>query len=163
MTTLKAGSKSIDRTYGTYVSTIWTTIEANTGIICACLPMLRSPLSRVFPRLFLRDTQENASQYDGGTHHPSKPRQTDFDSWGRFGSGKPTYTQSATIASPTHGPRSSDEEIFGMAAITKTTDIRVDYGDHRPSGSTSTNDHDSMTIPHRMSPNPHQFTGHVFS
>ncbi|MCJ1429694.1 hypothetical protein MMC29_007609 [Sticta canariensis] len=163
MTTLKAGSKSKDSTYGTYVSTIWTTIEANTGIICACLPMLRSPLSRVFPRLFMRDPQENTSQYEIGTHHPSKAGQADFDSWGRFGSGNPTYTQSATVASPTHDPRSSDEEIFGMAAITKTTDIRVDYGDQRPSGSSSTNDNDSMSTPHRMSPNPHQFKSHVFS
>lgn len=163
MTTLKAGSKSKDPTHGTYVSTIWTTIEANTGIICACLPMLRSPLSRVFPRLFLRDTQENTSQYAGGTRHPSRAGQTDSDCWGRFGSGKPTYTQSGTVASPLHGPRSSDEEIFGMAAINKTTEIRVDYGNHRPSGSSSTNDIDSMATPHRMSPNPHQYMSHVFS
>ena len=155
MTTLEAGSKSKDQTYGTYVSTVWTTVEANTGIICACLPMLKSPLSRFFPRLFLRGTQENTSQYEGGTRGPSKASPSDFDSWGRFGGGKPRQTQSATIAYPTRGHRSSDEEIFSMDAITKTTDIRIDFEEDRPSGSSSNNDNDSMTIPHNMNPNPH--------
>lgn len=163
MTTLDAGSKSKDQTYGTFVSTVWTTVEANTGIICACLPMLKSPLSRVFPRLFLRGTQEGSTQREGGIRRPSKASPADFDSWGHVGGGKQTHTQSTTIASPTHAYRSSDEEIFGMDAITKTTDIRVDYGEDRPSGSSSTNDMNSMTIPHSMSPTPHQFMGHRFS
>ncbi|WEW61251.1 hypothetical protein PRK78_006741 [Emydomyces testavorans] len=51
MTTLDFSSKSHDQSYGTLLSTMWTVIEANTGIICACLPMLRIPLSRLLPRL----------------------------------------------------------------------------------------------------------------
>lgn len=31
---------------------MWTTIEATTAIICACLPMVRATLSRFFPNLF---------------------------------------------------------------------------------------------------------------
>ena len=52
MTTLDSSSKSPDPTYGSLVSTVWTTIEANTGIICACLPMLKQPLVKIWPRLF---------------------------------------------------------------------------------------------------------------
>ncbi|KAI1917320.1 hypothetical protein LOZ65_005089 [Ophidiomyces ophidiicola] len=46
MKTLDVSSKSPDPSHGTLISTMWTTIEANTGIICACLPMLRIPLAQ---------------------------------------------------------------------------------------------------------------------
>ncbi|MCJ1265316.1 hypothetical protein MMC22_005192 [Lobaria immixta] len=166
MTTLESGSKSKDQTYGTFTSTVWTTIEANTGIICACLPMLRGPLSHIFPRLFLRGTQDSSSHHEGGIPRLSKASPADFDSWGRFGGGKigkATQTRMTSIASPTGGHRSSDEEIFGMDTITKTTDIRVEFGEDGPSGSSSTDEKDSMTITHSMSPKPHQFMGHGFS
>lgn len=58
MTTLNTGSKAKDQIYGTLNSTIWTTIEANTAIICACLPMLKSPLAALFPRLFPRGSAD---------------------------------------------------------------------------------------------------------
>jgi hypothetical protein len=52
MTTLDHSSKAPDVTAGTLISTMWTTIEASTAIICACLPMLRTPVQRLLPRLF---------------------------------------------------------------------------------------------------------------
>ena len=52
MTTLEVSSKAPDTTYGTLKSTMWTTIEASTAIVCACLPMVRTPIQRFFPRLF---------------------------------------------------------------------------------------------------------------
>lgn len=61
MTTLKTGSKAKDQLYGTVNSTIWTTIEANTAIVCACLPMLKSPLAALFPRLFPRGSVDEYS------------------------------------------------------------------------------------------------------
>ena len=61
MTTLNTGSKAKDQMYGTLNSTIWTTIEANTAIICACLPMLKSPLTALFPRLFPRGSGDDYS------------------------------------------------------------------------------------------------------
>ena len=61
MTTLDIASKSTDQTYGTLLSTTWTTVEANTGIICACMPMLRGPLSCIFPRLFASNTNSAES------------------------------------------------------------------------------------------------------
>lgn len=52
MTTLDPSSKALDQTHGTLASTVWTTVETNTAVICACLPMLRTPLAMMFPRLF---------------------------------------------------------------------------------------------------------------
>lgn len=36
---------------GPIPATVWSVIEANSGIICACLPKLRRPLSVIFPCL----------------------------------------------------------------------------------------------------------------
>ena len=52
MTTLDQSSKTLDPTQGTMLSTIWTTVEASTAIVCACLPMIRTPVQRLVPRLF---------------------------------------------------------------------------------------------------------------
>ncbi|PGH04418.1 hypothetical protein AJ80_08529 [Polytolypa hystricis UAMH7299] len=52
MTTLNLSSRSLDQSAGTLVSTLWTIVEANTAIICACLPMIRCTLSLLFPHLF---------------------------------------------------------------------------------------------------------------
>ena len=51
MVSLKKAAKTVDPTYGTMWSTIWTTIEVNTAIIFACLPMLKRPASNVFSQL----------------------------------------------------------------------------------------------------------------
>lgn len=51
-TTLDVASKAHDTTFGTLKSTMWTTIEASTAVICACLPMVRTPIQRLFPRIF---------------------------------------------------------------------------------------------------------------
>lgn len=52
LTTLYSSAYGSDATAGTLISTIWTCIEAGLGIICANLPMLRTPLQRFFPRIF---------------------------------------------------------------------------------------------------------------
>ncbi|MCJ1309868.1 hypothetical protein MMC25_003529 [Agyrium rufum] len=52
MIALASGSKSMDPTYGSVEATVWTDIELNTGIICACLPVFKAPVMRLFPRLF---------------------------------------------------------------------------------------------------------------
>ncbi|KAI9753570.1 MAG: hypothetical protein M4579_005087 [Chaenotheca gracillima] len=41
-----------DITYNFMSRSSWTLVEANTGIICACLPVLRQPLRLLFPRVF---------------------------------------------------------------------------------------------------------------
>ncbi|KAK5048918.1 hypothetical protein LTR84_005339 [Exophiala bonariae] len=52
LTTLYSSAYGTDATAGSLISTIWTTIEAGLGIICANLPMLRTPIQHFFPRLF---------------------------------------------------------------------------------------------------------------
>jgi len=96
MTTLNASSKSLDQTYGTLNSTIWTTIEANTGIICACLPMLKAPLTALFPNLFPRGTYEgsysdgsNGPRHQGGRSSDRNSPSAAYDSWGRLVEAKP--------------------------------------------------------------------------
>lgn len=41
---------------------VWTLVECNMGIICACLPMMRRPLSFVFPRLFKGSTRKDTER-----------------------------------------------------------------------------------------------------
>ncbi len=68
MTTLNTTAKSPDPTCkfshqrsptrrrlmmsGDVAATMWTIIEPNIAILCACLPMCRMPLQRLFPRIF---------------------------------------------------------------------------------------------------------------
>ncbi|KAI8935859.1 hypothetical protein NX059_007376 [Plenodomus lindquistii] len=47
-TTIARSANDPDPTWGPIPATVWTVIESNTGIICACLPMLRGPFVRVF-------------------------------------------------------------------------------------------------------------------
>ena len=65
MTTLQTGSKSTDITWTTTNSTIWSGIEINVAIVCACLPILRAPLQAIFPRLFGRTTVSSHTATDG--------------------------------------------------------------------------------------------------
>ncbi|KAI1624450.1 hypothetical protein EDD37DRAFT_609445 [Exophiala viscosa] len=52
LTTLYSSADGNDPTAGSFISTIWTSIEAGLGIICANLPMLRTPLQHFFPKIF---------------------------------------------------------------------------------------------------------------
>lgn len=61
MTTLKLSSKAPDQTYGTYLSTTWTTVEANAAITAACLPMVRTLVSHMFPKWFAKSRYGRAT------------------------------------------------------------------------------------------------------
>ncbi|KAK1148344.1 hypothetical protein N8T08_010154 [Aspergillus melleus] len=52
ITTLDIATSYLDITWNSIESSKWTVIESNLGIICACLPSLRRPLSFLFPHLF---------------------------------------------------------------------------------------------------------------
>lgn len=52
MTTLSSASTNADTTYSTQSSTLWSNIQVHTGIICACLPTLKKPLSALYKRCF---------------------------------------------------------------------------------------------------------------
>lgn len=59
LTTLYSSAYGNDATAGSLVSTIWTTIEAGLGVICANLPMLRTPLQHFFPKIFSHRASTN--------------------------------------------------------------------------------------------------------
>ncbi|KAE8376097.1 hypothetical protein BDV26DRAFT_266391 [Aspergillus bertholletiae] len=54
ITTLDIATSYLDITWNSIGSSMWTVIESNLGIICACLPALHRPLVFAFPRLFSR-------------------------------------------------------------------------------------------------------------
>ncbi|OJD15152.1 hypothetical protein AJ78_04577 [Emergomyces pasteurianus Ep9510] len=61
-TVIAAGSKVQDVTWSPIPVSIWSTIEINTGIICSCLPMIRQPLSILFPNLFSNSDRSGSKQ-----------------------------------------------------------------------------------------------------
>ena len=142
MTTLDTGSKATDQVFGTLNSTIWTTVEANTGIICACLPMLKKPLTVLFPKIFPRASIP--SRYRGSN---SNSRRTNSSipaassSWGRKSIKKPSLPiLSGPNVTAKNGPgskpttASSDNTSgmeFPMGNITKTTSVKVQSADER--------------------------------
>ncbi|CAA9964650.1 hypothetical protein P3342_010723 [Pyrenophora teres f. teres] len=60
-TTIARSANNPDPTLGPVPATIWSVIEANAGIICACLPMLRAPFLRLFGPLFTSRMGSKAS------------------------------------------------------------------------------------------------------
>lgn len=56
-----------DITYNFTPRGIWTLVEANVGIICACLPMMKQMLRKIFPRLF----STNGNDYYSFTTFPN--------------------------------------------------------------------------------------------
>ena len=59
MTTLKSGAKAKDPTYFGVETLVWTGVETNVGIMCACLPLLRPILNKLLP-WFARRTAADA-------------------------------------------------------------------------------------------------------
>lgn len=63
-----------DVTYESPLSALWSNVELNVGILCSCLPTLRSCMTRIFPSFF----PTNAS--DHGNVSESKPNSSNHDS-----------------------------------------------------------------------------------
>ena len=146
MTTLDTSSRASDQTFGVLNSTIWTTVECNTGIICACLPMLKKPLTLLFPRIFPRAS--NYAQYRG-SNSPSRrtyisPPAANNGWYGTRVNKQPSMAiLSGSTATANGGPgrksiNASSDNTFGMdyqdlpmGHITKTTCVNVQYADER--------------------------------
>lgn len=69
ITTLDVATSHLDTPWTNIPSSMWTVIEMNLGIICACLPTFRQMLSVLFPRLFdgLRRTVYGADTSTNGS------------------------------------------------------------------------------------------------
>ncbi|KAL1963026.1 hypothetical protein VTN77DRAFT_8774 [Rasamsonia byssochlamydoides] len=48
----QTSTRKMDESWDFIPRSTWTLVEANMGIICACLPMMRHPLAALFPRIF---------------------------------------------------------------------------------------------------------------
>ena len=135
MTTLDLSSKSTDQTYGSLNSTIWTTIEADTGIICACLPMLKKPLSCLFPTAFPRQSGNSypSSGFRTLSRQRSSPVGTYNNGWSHLDSkSKPAGRKSSddTVVGKTSGGSRDGEygierHDIPLASITKTSTVDV--------------------------------------
>jgi hypothetical protein len=55
------------------MAALWSNLEVNIGIICSCLPTLKSSLTRIFPRIFASSSRGASSNGGivtiGGGHH----------------------------------------------------------------------------------------------
>ena len=71
MQELKPGSKATDQTYGTMSSTLWSVVEPNTGVLCACLPLLKVPIMAWFPKFFARRGTGAEQSFDSHGKRPS--------------------------------------------------------------------------------------------
>ncbi|KAL5358394.1 putative plasma membrane protein Pth11-like protein [Aspergillus floccosus] len=66
ITTLNIATSRLDITWNSIGSSMWTVIESNLAILCACLPALQRPLVFLFPRLFPKPHRSNASDEHPG-------------------------------------------------------------------------------------------------
>ena len=90
-------------------SNSWTFLEVNVGIICACLPVLKAPITKFVP--FMRDKNFRPSQYAE-----------------QFSKDWHTSPNAITHVTRNRADNDSDEEfILQDRAVRKTTDINIAY------------------------------------
>lgn len=114
---------------------VWTLIEANLGIIAACLPVLRQPMGKLFPRIF--GSTKKSSLYYTGQGGPAKgynlsdiaaqsPRP------GLWKSDASRSEQIVSIGGPqTEASRDSDERCI-IADSAKGSDFGSELATHKP-------------------------------
>ncbi|KAI1912452.1 hypothetical protein LOZ39_005725 [Ophidiomyces ophidiicola] len=73
-TSIAASANLKDITWNTIPVSVWSAIEVNTGIICACLPMIRQPLAMLFPNVFSMSNRSRpyALSYAAASRHKSR-------------------------------------------------------------------------------------------
>ncbi|CCC06345.1 hypothetical protein SMACR_00560 [Sordaria macrospora] len=80
MQTLTFSTKTPDTTYD-LDSSIWTIIEQNMAIICACLPVCRLPLAYLFPKHFAISHHKQRTGPEGDIGHREISSQSELRSW----------------------------------------------------------------------------------
>ncbi|PON20313.1 integral membrane protein [Trichoderma gamsii] len=70
----------LDFTWATGTSVIWTQVESTVGVICACAPSLRVPLSRFLPLLFGSSNKDQSYELSDGVHYGMGPRSGNWNS-----------------------------------------------------------------------------------
>jgi hypothetical protein len=115
---------------------MWTIIEPNIAILCACLPMCRMPLQRLFPKIFgsvggtKRPTTTSFS-YAGASKNDWTPSQVGRrnlrDQFSSVVAGKDNDSEEYILADRNNN--SFGDASGGEGRIHKTTHISVKYDD----------------------------------
>jgi hypothetical protein len=104
-----------DITFSTNRAFIWTQTESCVGIICACLPTLKAPISRLLPKLFSGSKFGTADRYN--------LEEVQKGSAGSKGAWKDnSMYESRAVKDSDVETMGSQERIVG---IKKTVDVRV--------------------------------------
>ncbi|KAK0291078.1 hypothetical protein LTR35_001799 [Friedmanniomyces endolithicus] len=89
MVMLRDSAGSTDPTWGSTIALYWTEIEANTSVICCCLPALRVPFLNLWRRVREGKRSQSAS-------HLVSPRQTPPSVWSGPQQSQPSVTHYPT-------------------------------------------------------------------
>ncbi|GIC93624.1 putative plasma membrane protein Pth11-like [Aspergillus udagawae] len=120
ITTLNVATNHLDTTWNSIGSSMWTVIESNLGIICACLPALRPPLSFFFPRLFSRLNKSSAGAASHGNRSlPVDATPKKIEGWSVLDEAGADVTVSAAEGQVRMNP--------DVCVIRKTTQVVVRY------------------------------------
>ncbi|MCJ1424948.1 hypothetical protein MMC29_002836 [Sticta canariensis] len=142
--TLQQGGKIHDISWTTSKSTIWSCVEINLAILCACLPILRVPLQTLLPRVFghrSTDHTSSAATNNTITTFVSPPTVAGSGGWSRISHhyhhrGKDANTgvervQLADLSRKAEEGGASEDDrrlVVDEGRIVRTTDFMVDYG-----------------------------------
>ncbi|EER23655.1 hypothetical protein CPC735_050250 [Coccidioides posadasii C735 delta SOWgp] len=138
-TTLNVATSHLDTPWTNIGSSMWTVIETNLGIICACMPTLWRPLSRFFPWLSSQLTNKyGTGQSMASQGHASNKRRANPASarevagyWTKIESSDEQLARDYGVYSGAEGDRKGASEDSGRfadeTAIRKTTQVSVRY------------------------------------
>jgi Fungal rhodopsin domain len=119
------------KTVGPVPATNWSVIEANTGLICTCLPMLNQYI-KVFFGFFGRSPANISSVRPGNTPRSGKFFATKTDKSEIFGTGRQWGAVDSTVESGGDIARTeSQENMVGDKAIHRTVDVEMWHTDGR--------------------------------
>ncbi|KAK2834974.1 hypothetical protein FQN49_006730 [Arthroderma sp. PD_2] len=74
-TTFPQSSEPVDVTYNFVFNAMWAIVEVNSAIICGCMPLIRQPLSILFPRVFGRSPHPTSKSHSSFFGYRSSRRQ----------------------------------------------------------------------------------------
>lgn len=131
LTTLNSQARTPDPTFD-IASTMWTTIEMNVAILCACLPQIRPLIVKFFPKLM-------AASYSNGR----SARMPCDNDWPKIGKGNPSSSEESRwvhvqskdgihLTNIRRGDTSSEEYILqDDKTIHKTVGYSVEFSKKR--------------------------------
>ncbi|KAK7949471.1 hypothetical protein PG988_016110 [Apiospora saccharicola] len=130
VTTINVQATTSDQTYD-IASTMWTVIEMNVAIVCACLPQIRPLIVKLFPRLMpaahTRNPSGKTPNISSHTKSVSSPAKSDCSSHWTVGGQQEPIAMGA-VRKPERGSEehilSEDRTILG---IQKTVRYSVEY------------------------------------